>query len=54
MKRSYIEINAVKRLIASKYFFCLHNICVYIYVYINTHTYGIYLENINMYIFKFI
>ncbi len=34
--------------------FCLHNICVcavYIYyVYINTHTYSIYFENIYMYI----
>ncbi len=34
--------------------FCLHSICmcaVYIYyVYINTHTYGIYFENIYMYI----
>ncbi len=34
--------------------FCLYNICmcaVYIYyVYINTHTYGIYFENIYMYI----
>ncbi len=35
--------------------FCLHNIhvcIVYIYyAYIDTHTYSIYLENINMYIF---
>ncbi len=52
-------IGAVKRLIASNRIqnksFCLHNMCVCIvyiyYVYINTHTYIIYFENIYMYIF---
>ncbi len=38
--------------------FCLHNICecsVYIYdVYINTHTYSIYFENIYMYLYVYI
>ncbi len=38
--------------------FCLHNICVYTvyiyHVYINTHTYGIYFENIYMYIHLYI
>ncbi len=51
----YIYISAVKRLIASKISFCLHNKCVctvYIYyVNIKTHTYSLYFENIYMYIF---
>ncbi len=38
--------------------FCLHNICVYTvyiyYVYINTHTYGIYFENISMHFHVYI
>ncbi len=37
--------------------FCLHNICVYTvyiyYVYVNTHTYSIYFENISMYIYLY-
>ncbi len=58
----YIYISAVKRLITlnriqNKSFY-LHNISVctvYIYyVYINTHTYSIYFENIYMYIFIFV
>ncbi len=28
--------------------------CVYFYVYINTHTYSIYFENVYMYVFTFI
>ncbi len=49
-----IYISAVKRLIAINHIqnkrFCLHNICVYtvctvyIYEYINTHSYSIYFE----------
>ncbi len=38
--------------------FCLHNICVctvcIYYAYINTHTYGIYLENMYMYLLVYI
>ncbi len=33
--------------------FCLHNmcvLCVYLLVYINTHTYSIYFENMSMYL----
>ncbi len=52
-------MSAVKRLIASKIkCFCLHNmrVCaVYIYfVYIKTHTYSIYFENIYMYLHVYI
>ncbi len=58
----YFFASAVKRLIAINHIqnkrFCLHNICmctVFIYyVYINTHTYSIYLENIYMYIHLYI
>ncbi len=49
----YIYISAVKQLIASKIKVFLHNICVYCifyYVYIITHSYSIYFENIYMYI----
>ncbi len=49
----YIYKSAVKRLIAFKIkvFFTKYIMCtVFIYyVYINTHTYSIYLENIHMY-----
>ncbi len=50
--------SAVKRLIAIYriQFFCLHNMCVLciFIVYINTHTYSIYLENIYMYLHVYI
>ncbi len=54
----YIFTSAVKRLIAINHIrnlsFCLHNMCVCIvhiyYVYLNTHTYSIYFENIYMYL----
>ncbi len=56
----YILISAVKRLITinciQNISFCLHmcyTVHIY-YVYINTHTYSIYFENISMYIFIFI
>ncbi len=54
-----IETSAVKQLIESKNKgFCLHNILmctVFIYyVYINTYTNSIYLENIYMYLFIYI
>ncbi len=45
--------SVVKQLIASKISFCLQNIClctVYfiVYIYINTHTYSIYIHIINI------
>ncbi len=51
--------SAVKWLIAINHIqnksFCLHNMCVYTvciyYVYINTHTYSMYFENIYMYLY---
>ncbi len=55
---TYVNISAVKRLITINHIqykgFCLHNICMctvlYIYyVYINTHTYSVYLKNIYIY-----
>ncbi len=55
----HLFISAVKHLIAINRIqnksFCLHNICVLFiyYVYINTHTYSIYFENIYMYIHLF-
>ncbi len=60
--RYCIYISPVKRLIVINHIqnksFCLHNIyvcTVYIYyVYINTHSYSIYFENIYMHIFIFI
>ncbi len=61
-EKNYSDINAVKQLIVINRIqnkgFCLHNICmctVHIYcVYINTHTYSKYFENIYMYIFIFL
>ncbi len=58
----YINVSAVKWLITISRIqnksFCLHNKCVcavYIYyVYIKTHTYSIYFENIYMYLHIYI
>ncbi len=52
----YILNSAIKRLIASKikvFVFIIYVcvLCMFYYVYINTHTYSIYFENICMYIF---
>ncbi len=57
-----IMISADKRLVAINRIqnkrICLHNIFVCIvyiyYVYINTHTYSIYFENIYLYLHKYI
>ncbi len=61
-REKYIYISAVKWLIAitriQNKSLCLHNICVstvYIYfVYIKTHRYNIYIENVYMYLHVYI